>query len=148
MQFTHHRILYVDNQVDSCEMMKVLLEMWGYQAELAHTAADGLRLAQRTPFDLYLCETRLPEVSGFELCEQICRVPDHGPVVFISCEAYETDKQRGLQAGASAYLTKPLDWGTLEATLTRLLPKAREKEQRTLLKASPVITTHAPLTMS
>src|SRR4029453_18284524 len=74
MQLPRNRILCVDDHEDSSSMMKVWLEMWNYEVALAGTAADGLHLAQSEPFDLYLLEAHLPEVSGLELCKQICRV--------------------------------------------------------------------------
>lgn len=121
MQPARNRILCVDDHEDSRGMMKVLLEMWNYEVVLAGAADDGLHLAQSEPFDMYLLDTHLPDESAFELCEQICGVPGHAPVVFISTAPYEADKQRGLQAGASAYLAKPLDFDELEITLTRLI---------------------------
>jgi DNA-binding response OmpR family regulator len=125
MQPTRNRILCVDGHEDSRGMMKVLLEMWNYEVALAGAADDGLHLAQSEPFDMYLLDTHLPDESAFELCEQICGVPGHAPVVFISTAPYETDQQRRLQAGAVAYLTKPLDFDELEITLTRLITQAQ-----------------------
>ena len=144
MQTTRKRILCVDDHEDSCDMMKVLLELWNYEVALAGTGTDGLRLAQSEPFDMYLLDAWLPEVSGFELCEQICGVPGHAPVVFISGAAYESDKQQGLQAGAVAYLTKPLDFDILEITLARLLPQAPENGHGKQLKDSRVGNAPAP----
>ena len=100
MQHTRKRILCVDDHEDSCNMMKVLLEMW----------------------------------NG---------VPGHASVVFISGAAYESDKQRGLQAGAAAYLTKPLDFEALEITLARLLPQALENGHGKQLKDSRVVNAPA-----
>jgi DNA-binding response OmpR family regulator len=147
MHLPRNRILCVDDYEDSSSMMKLLLEMWNYDVELVGAAADGFRLAQSEPFDLYLLETRLPDESGFDLCEQICRVPGHAPVVFISAEAYETDKQRGLQAGAIAYLTKPLDFETLKITLTQLFPESAGKGFGKHLKDSRAVAAHAQATM-
>jgi DNA-binding response OmpR family regulator len=147
MQSTHNRILYVDDHEDSRWMMKVLLEMWNYEVALAVAADDGLHLAQSEHFDLYLLDTHLPDESGFELCKRIFGVPGHAPVVFISRAPYEADKQRGLQAGAIAYLTKPLDFDVLEITLARLINKVLGKGLGKYLKDSRVLTTHARLTM-
>ena len=124
MQPTRNRILYVDDNEDSPWMMKVLLEMWDYEVVLAGAADDGFHLARSQLFDLYLLDTHLPDESGFELCKRICGVPGHAPVVFISTAPYEADKQRGFQAGAIAYFTKPLDFDLLEITLTRLITQA------------------------
>ena len=121
MQTVCIRILCVDEHEYSRRMMKVLLEMWNYEVVLACAADDGLYLARSEPFDLYLLDTHLPDGSAFELCELICGIPDHAPVVFISTAPYETDKRRGSQAGAIACLTKPLDFDVLEITLARLI---------------------------
>jgi two-component system response regulator HydG len=121
MKFHPNRILCVEDDEDSCRMMKVLLEMWDYEVVLARTATDGFRLVQGERFDLCLLDTSLPDESGFELCEHICGLDGHAPVVFISGHAYETDKKRGLRAGALAYLTKPVDFDLLEETMKRLI---------------------------
>jgi len=108
-------------------MMKVLLGMWNYEVALANAVADGLHLAQSEYFDMYLLDIHMPDEVGlldelgFELCEQICGTHGHAPVVFISAATDEACKQRGRQAGAIAYLTKPLDFDLLETTLTRLI---------------------------
>jgi CheY-like chemotaxis protein len=124
MQRARNRILCVDDHEDSRGMMKVLLEMWNYEVTLAIAADDGLYLARSEPFDLYLLDAHLPGGSAFELCEQICRVPGHAPVVLISTAPYEADKRRGREAGAIAYLAKPLDFDALEITLARLITQA------------------------
>ena len=121
MQPTRNRILCVDDDVDTCRMMQVLLGMWNYEVVVASTPTAALHQIQSEPYDMYLLDTCFPEISGLELCEQICAVPGHAPVIFISAAAYESDKQRGLQAGAFAYLTKPLDFDALEITLSGLL---------------------------
>ena len=137
MEPTHNRILYVDDHEDSRWMMKALLEMWNYEVALAGAADDGLHLAQSEHFDLYFLDTHLPDESGFELCKRICGVPRHAPVVFISTAPYEADKQRGLQAGASAYLAKPLDFDELEITLTRLITQALGRDLENTWCAPP-----------
>ena len=127
------------------KIMHCCRKLTNYEVALAGNAAEGLHLAQSENFDMVLLETRLPDQSGFELCKQICGVPGHAPVVFVSADAYETDIQRGSQAGAIAYLTKPLDFAVLEITLTRLLAKSLEKGLEKNLKGSGVATTHEHL---
>jgi len=121
MQFHSNRILCVEDDEDTSLMMKVLLGLWDYEVTVAHTATDGFRRLQSERFDLCLLDTSLPDESGFELCEQICGLPGHVPIVFVSGHAHTTDKNRGLQAGALAYLTKPLDFDLLEETMARLI---------------------------
>lgn len=123
MRFRPNRILCVEDDENTCQMMKVLLGMWNYEVVLAKTAADGFRLAQSERFDLCLLDTSLPDESGFELCRQICELDGHAPIVFISGNAYEADKKRGLQAGALVYLTKPVNFDFLEETMARLVTR-------------------------
>jgi two-component system response regulator RegX3 len=125
MRSPRNRILYVEDHEDTCEMMKFVLEMSNYEVALARTVADGSYLAQSEHFDLYLLDTRLPDGSGFEICQQICEMAGHGPVIFISGDAYEADKLKGLTAGAVAYLTKPIELEDLEVTIKLLIHRAR-----------------------
>lgn len=100
------RILCADDD-DTCELLTTMLGISNIEVKSAHTVADAWRLAQTEPFDLYLLETRLPDGNGFDLCRRLHRFTPRTPVVFYSCEAYLIDRQKGLAAGASDYLTKP-----------------------------------------
>jgi DNA-binding response OmpR family regulator len=124
MKFLSNRVLCIEDDEDSSLMMKILLKMWNYEVVLAPTAADGFHLAQSERFDLCLLDTSLPDESGVELCKRICKLDGHAPIVFISGHAYEADKLRGLQAGAHAYLVKPVDFDLLEETMARLIAEA------------------------
>ena len=123
MELSRNRILCVEDHEDTAATMKVLLEMSNYEVTLAHTAADAFHLAGSEHFDLCQLDSTLPDVSGFELCRRICDIAGHAPVVFVSGQAYEADKLRGLTAGALAYLTKPVDFKSLETTMTQLINK-------------------------
>lgn len=113
------RILCIEDNEDAGEMMQILLAQWNYESKLAFTGQAGLALAQRERFDVYLLDMHLPDISGIELCQQLCALPRHAPVVFLTADAYPIEHQRGLQAGAQAYLTKPLDFELLEKTLAQ-----------------------------
>lgn len=58
-------------------------------------------------FDLYLLEAWLPSLDGFELCRRMRAADPHIPISFYSGAAYEANKKRGIEAGASAYVIKP-----------------------------------------
>jgi DNA-binding response OmpR family regulator len=53
-----------------------------------------------------LLDSRLPDLDGFDLCRRM-RDFDDTPILFFSGAAYETDKKRGIEAGANAYVIKP-----------------------------------------
>jgi len=103
----HSRVLYADDNDDSCSMVSTLLEFSDIYVITAKTVAEAWRLSQTERFDLYLLDVRFPDGDGLELCCKLRKVDLHTPILFYSGNAYDTDKEKGLAAGANAYLTKP-----------------------------------------
>jgi DNA-binding response OmpR family regulator len=88
-------------------MLTALLRLALIEAKAGGTAAQALASIQAERFDLYLLDSRLPDIDGFELCRQLRAFDQHTPIVFFSGAAYEADKQCGIESGANAYLIKP-----------------------------------------
>ena len=88
-------------------MLGLILEMALIEAKSVGTAAEALSSIQAERFDLYLLDLKLPDLDGFELCRQVRDLDAHTPILFFSAAAYETDKQKGLAAGANGYVNKP-----------------------------------------
>jgi DNA-binding response OmpR family regulator len=101
------RILCVDDDEDSRVMLTTFLRLALIEAKAVGTAAQALSSIQAEPFDLYLLDSRLPGVDGFELCRQLRAINPHTPILFFSGEAFETDRKKGIEAGANAYVIKP-----------------------------------------
>src|SRR5689334_8558269 len=114
MQGKLYRILFVEDDLDTRELVSMVLELQGYQVVCAATYSQALELAQATAFDLYLLDNWLPDGNGIELCRQIRSFDSHKPVIFFSAVAYDTDIKRALEAGADDYITKPFDPYSLE----------------------------------
>jgi CheY-like chemotaxis protein len=101
------RILYVDDEEESREMISTLLKFSRIETVAVGTAAQALSLIQTERFDLYLLDAWLSDLDGFELCRRLRALDPHTPILFYSGAAYDADKQRGLEAGANAYVIKP-----------------------------------------
>ena len=101
------RVLCVDDDQDSREMLSALLRLSSIEAVAVGTAFEALTSVQAERFDLFLLDSHLPDVDGFELCRQLRDLDAAVPILFFSGAAYETDKQKGLEAGANAYVSKP-----------------------------------------
>lgn len=114
------RVLYADDNEDSCLMLRTLLGFSDIDVLAAHSVKEAFDLAQNANFDLYLLDGRFPDGSGFELCQKLRRFAPQTPIVFYSGDAYESDKQKGFAAGADGYLTKP-DSETIAATIFQLV---------------------------
>ena len=91
------RVLYVDNDEDSREMLCLLLRSSRIEVKAVATAAQALSSIQIEPFDLYLLDSWLPDLDGFELCRRIRRLLPQAPILFFSGAAYETDKQKAIE---------------------------------------------------
>jgi DNA-binding response OmpR family regulator len=101
------RVLCVEDDEDSREMLSMVLKFRRIETKAVGTAAQALSLIQTERFDLYLLDTRLPDLDGFELCRRMREVDPHTPILFFSGAAYEADKKRAIDAGANAYVIKP-----------------------------------------
>lgn len=102
-----HRVLCVDDDEDAREMLSVFLKYSNIDVSCAESAEEAWELIKVDNFDLYLLDSWLPGVDGFELCRQIRAVDLQTPILFYSAAAYDADQQKGIEAGANAYLTKP-----------------------------------------
>jgi DNA-binding response OmpR family regulator len=117
------RILFVDDDQDTCEMMQLLLHHAGYRVSTAETIADALGLAEAERFDLYMLDNWLPDGAGLELCRQLRALYPASAIVFYSGVAQEPEIQKARAAGADGYLVKPCDFDLLQNTLAGLLQK-------------------------
>ena len=107
LSITRPRVLCVDDDEDTRVMLSTLLKFALIEAKAVGTAAQALSSIQAERFDLYLLDSRLPEIDGFELCRRMRAFDQHTPILFFSGAACETDKQNGIEAGANAYVVKP-----------------------------------------
>jgi two-component system, OmpR family, response regulator len=118
------RVLYVDDDEDTRDMLSTLLRFSLIEAKAVGTAAQALSLIQAERFDLYLLDTSLPDLDGFELCRRMRDFDPHTPILFFSGAGYEGDKKKGIKAGANAYVTKP-DLASLIGSITKFVSRAQ-----------------------
>ena len=120
------RVLYVEDNSDSFEMLRTMLGLSQIDLERAVSVSEALTRAGSERFDLYLLDTVLPDGSGISLCRTLRAVDPEIPVVFYSGNAHTEQIRSGLAAGASGYITKP-NSDRLAATILRLLVAHRER---------------------
>jgi DNA-binding response OmpR family regulator len=119
------RVLCVDDDEDSRVMLTTLLKHALIEAKAVGTAAQALSSIQTERFDLYLLDARLPDLDGFELCRRMRAFDSHMPILFFSGAAYASDKQRGIEAGADAYVIKP-DLDGLLGSITQFVSHPKD----------------------
>jgi DNA-binding response OmpR family regulator len=122
---TASRVLCVEDDADTRALLKAELRFSGFEAVVAPNVDAALRLMEREQFSLYVLDGGRWSVTGLSLCEQIRAVDARTPIVIFSGNAYASDIEAGMLAGANAYLAKP-DSAELIPTIRRLLEAATE----------------------
>jgi CheY-like chemotaxis protein len=124
------RILVVDDSPASRYITSRWLRRGGHDVVEAETGRQALDLLVEYGPDLVVLDVRLPDMSGFEVCELIKGDPATAalPVIHVSATFIEADdRAQGLTRGADAYLTEPVDPGELLATVEAALRYSRAR---------------------
>lgn len=116
-------ILVVDDEPDILELVSMRLQMAGHRTVLASSGEEALKSFFIERPDLSLIDIDLPGIDGIELCARMREMSDI-PVIFLSAMGSETDRVRGLQAGADDYIVKPFAKEELAARVDAVLRRA------------------------
>jgi two-component system cell cycle response regulator len=122
------RILLVDNSPVNHDLMRSIVEPFGYEIVSAKSVADGLERARQAPPDLILSDLHLPEASGYDLLQAVRKDPKLRalPFIFISSTSWsEREVADGLSRGADAFLSRPVDPQEVLHRLEESLKKVR-----------------------
>jgi DNA-binding response OmpR family regulator len=118
------RILIVDDQEDIRELVRMTLEMDGYEVHEAGDGDAGLRLAEKVSPDLMLLDVMMPgRLDGLGVCRTVKAdlARKRMKVVMLSARGQRSDHEAGLQAGADAYLAKPFSPRQLLQVISRVI---------------------------
>jgi len=113
------RVLVIEDIRDAAETLRDLLQVFGYQVEVAYDGLDGLRKAREFHPDVVLCDIGLPGMDGYSLASELRRNPSTALARLIAVTGYgtEADRRRAREAGFEAHLTKPVSPDMLEEVL-------------------------------
>ncbi len=136
------KILFVDDDPEIREVVRILLESEGYEVD---EAADGQRAIELVgnSYGLVILDILMPGIGGFEACEQI-RKKSNVPILFLTAKSGEDDKVRGLAVGGDDYLVKPFSSVELLARVQAMLRRYKEygtaeaKSDNDMIRFSPL----------
>jgi DNA-binding response OmpR family regulator len=100
-------VLCIDDDEDFRVMLVTRLRRELIEARAVATAAEAISSTQTERFDLYVVDSQLTDLDGFDLCRRIRDVDPDTPILFFSGAADEADRKRGIAAGANDYVIKP-----------------------------------------
>jgi CheY-like chemotaxis protein len=103
--------LVVDDSPDIAAMLAAVLRHAGYEVSTAHSAQDALEAALAKHFDAVVSDIGMPGMNGYELARALRAVPEYGatPMVAVTGFAMYDDRDRALEAGFDAHLSKPIN---------------------------------------
>jgi len=130
------RILAVDDNLSTREMLYELLRSYQMDVKVCRTAEQALELVnasvtENTPYDIALVDWRLPGMNGLELCETIrSSIPAELQPKLVLATGYYAEElaEKALQVGAKDFITKPYTAAALARVLTSVLRSERNKE--------------------
>jgi DNA-binding response OmpR family regulator len=118
------RILIADDEPDIVTSLEFLMRGGDYEVRVAHNGEEALRLAESFRPDVVLLDVMMPQRSGFEVCQKIRANPalQEIKIIMLTAKGRNAERDRGLNLGANAYVTKPFSTKELMNTVRGLLP--------------------------
>ena len=122
------RILYVEDNPRNMRLARKLLEFEGFQVLEAPCGLDGVSMAQEEKPDLILMDVNLPDIDGLEATGRIKAMPELAevPVIALTANAMQGDKERCLAAGCDGYMSKPINRAQLLDTIEKYLAQNKK----------------------
>jgi CheY-like chemotaxis protein len=121
------RVLVVDDDETTCEMLSIVLSAHGAEVRTASSAAAGLRAVEAWNPDVLLSDISMPGEDGYSLIRRVRCLPGRAGAVraiAITALASSQDREDALRAGFQAHLTKPLQFGLLLKSIVALAAPA------------------------
>jgi signal transduction histidine kinase/ActR/RegA family two-component response regulator len=120
------RVLLVEDDADSREMLKIMFEQYGINVAVAATAAEALESVKQNPPDVLISDVGLPGEDGYELIGKIRQLaPEQGgliPAIALTGYASIQDRNHAIEVGYQNHLAKPVDIDKLFELVKNLLP--------------------------
>jgi DNA-binding response OmpR family regulator len=117
-------ILVIEDEPHIVMGLRDALEFEGFRVLSASKGKDGLALARNESPDAIILDLMLPDMNGYAVCEELRRWNAFIPIVMLTARSQETDKIRGLDAGADDYVTKPFSVNELIARMRAIFRRA------------------------
>ncbi|HEX4797996.1 MAG TPA: response regulator [Burkholderiales bacterium] len=121
------RVLIVDDEPNIVTSLEFLMRGSDYEVKVARNGEEALRLAGSFRPDVLLLDVMMPQRSGFEVCRKIRENPvlRDVKIIMLTAKGRDVEKEKGLDLGANAYVTKPFSTKELMNTVRALLPDSK-----------------------
>jgi len=116
------KIVVADDEPNILLSLEFLMRKNGYQVFIARNGTEALEIATRERPHVVVLDIMMPDISGLDVCRQIMQQPEnaHTKVIFLSAKSKEVEIQKGYEAGAVLYITKPFSTRVLMQKINEL----------------------------
>lgn len=114
------RVLIAEDGIDNQELMKRILEIAGASVSLANDGEQAIEMALIGRFDVVLMDIQMPKVDGYEAMKRLRTRKYAVPIVALTAHAFRSEREKCLQAGCSAFLSKPFTSKSLVETVRQV----------------------------
>ncbi len=121
------RVLVVDDEKLIVKGIRFSLEQDGMEVDCAFDGAEALEYARKKEYDIVLLDVMLPEMDGFQVCQQI-REFSNMPIVMLTAKSDDMDKILGLEYGADDYIAKPFNILEVKARIKAIMRRSSKSE--------------------
>ncbi len=137
------KVLVVDDDVNTVELVKIYLNRDGYRVVTAYDGNEALRLARESHPDLIVLDLMLPGIDGLTICRTL-RAESDVPIIMLTAKTTEEDRLTGLRLGADDYVSKPFSPKELAARVRAVLRRLPDES----VERGPSEIRHGPLTVN
>jgi two-component system phosphate regulon response regulator PhoB len=119
------KLLIVDDDLDTLELLQLALEKEGYQCHIASKGVEALEILSRNTVDLLILDVMLPDMSGLEVCKKIKQDKKWTslPIILLTGRTGDNDKVVGLELGAEDYIIKPYNYKEVSLRIQKILKR-------------------------
>jgi two-component system cell cycle response regulator len=121
------KILLVDDEPHNLDILRIFLRSLNYDLYEAETGQQALSMFDEIAPDLILLDVMLPDLSGFDVCEQLHKRSGFTtPIIFLSANVQKDAIQKGLSIGGVDYLKKPFDFDLIEQKMALAIADSKK----------------------
>lgn len=116
-------VLIVEDEPDAAELFAEMMRVNGYRVLKSFSSTPAIDMLASDHPDLVILDLMMPDVSGLEVLRFMRREPNYKdiPVIVVSAKSMPADIKTGMEAGASAYLTKPVGYLDLKQAVEKFI---------------------------
>lgn len=124
-----NNILCIEDNPDNMMLLRRILESAGYSMRQAFNGRDGIAIAETEPVDLVLLDINLPDIDGYEVTRRLRTSSIQNaaclPILIITANVQKRDMEQAMSAGATEFITKPIDIFELWSRVKNYVPSSK-----------------------